>query len=241
MQCLVPLAIFALSRTNAIITPGDSLGQYEQESSSREEEDKLRALGAGQLYGSTSMLLILSASAVSAAYTASGPTATLSLGLSHTTLTAIAFMLVERAGVEVRQASQRNGGATHATNGLLMQPPGTEQGENVTDVIRDVSAAAALGTGVAACMLERLPFSFGEMASWGVVSYEDQWLLVKVVQVVLLGLGGVIVQDLVEGGLLIMVSSMLSCIIFSASLGKSRDDDSFIARQGARVHWLGLM
>lgn len=211
----------------------------EADTLSKGEEGK-----AHQLYGSKTLLLVLSASAVSAAYTASGTTATLSLGLSYTAFMAMAFMLVERASQEVRQASQRNGGATHSANGLLMQSSGLEQGESILEVIRDVSAVAALGTGVAACMLERLPFSFGEMASWGIVSHDDQWMMGKAAQVAFLGLGRVMIQGMVEVGLLIMVSPF-SCNHFSASLGKAPEDTharvrgSFIAIQGLRVHWLG--
>lgn len=199
-KCLLPLTIFALSRTNSLVLSTGSTMRNEADTLSKGEEGK-----AHQLYGSKTLLLVLSASAVSAAYTASGTTATLSLGLSYTAFMAMAFMLVERASQEVRQASQRNGGATHSANGLLMQSSGLEQGESILEVIRDVSAVAALGTGVAACMLERLPFSFGEMASWGIVSHDDQWMMGKAAQVAFLGLGRVMIQGMVEVGLLIMI------------------------------------
>lgn len=126
---------------------------------------------------STTILLVLSTSAVAAIFAASGSNATIALGLSYTILTSLAFILIDRARNEARNANT-TGSVIYSANGFLSQPsaPNVSAADAKIAVIRDVAAASALATGVAAVSLES--FTFGGLGYWGLFGriLGDNWV-----------------------------------------------------------------
>jgi hypothetical protein len=112
--------------------------------------------------GSKTSLVILTVTALIAAFTSAGSNATVALGLSYALVSAAGILLVQRAKW-LAQSSRSNGGI-YSANGFLAQPEDTERSSsssNSSDVVRDVCAAAGLATLVASVTLES--WHFGAM------------------------------------------------------------------------------
>lgn len=197
--------VFAIERTGTLGSDGTAT-----HGGSPTGSDKPRATATSN--SSTTPLVILSTSGVAAIYASSGSNTALSIGLSYAILTSLALVLVGRARAESQHGAQ-NGGSTviYSANGFLSQPdkPSLSASDITISVIRDVSAAAAVGTGVAALALES--FSFGGLAYWGVLGQAmgDRWVLGQAVLNAVFGLGMVVVHLGMEGALLVMVSPPL--------------------------------
>jgi len=159
----------------------------------------------------------MTASAIAATYVSSGSNAVLSIGLSHALLGAVALRLVQSARSEVYYPTLKGGSVIHSTNGLLTQPESLDSSKhNLTmATIRDTSAAAAVGTAMAALVLERL--SFGGLAYWGLIGQAmgDRWVLGQAVLGVVYGLSMTAVHIIMLSSLLIMVSLFLAIRILS--------------------------
>ena len=161
-----------------------------------------------QASGSKTTLAILTCSAVVAIFAAAGSNATIALGLSYAVIEALAFLLIERALSEAQHGRHNGGSVIYSANGLLSQPtqPAASGTESKFAVVRDVAAASAVATGIAALTLESL--SFGVLAHWGIVSpvLGEKWLLWEGVLGVVYALVVIVVQMLMDGALLVMVS-----------------------------------
>ena len=150
----------------------------------------------------------MTCSAVVAIFVAAGSNATIALGLSYAIVTALAFLLANKANTEARHARQ-NGGSTviYSAHGLLTQPDGARStGTSGTDtkaaVIRDVAAASALATGIAALSFE--DFTFGGVGYRGVPGHQ-QWVFWNGVRGIAYAVGMVVVHVVVDGMLLVTV------------------------------------
>jgi len=157
-------------------------------------------------------LLILTASAIAATYASSGSNAVLSIGLSHAILSAVALRLIQSVRSEGHRPTLNGGSVIHSTNGLLTQleSPDSSKHNLTMATIRDTSAAAAVGTAMAALVLEKL--SFGGLAYWGLIGQAmgDRWVLGQAILSVVYGLSMVTVHIIMLSSLLIMVSLFLA-------------------------------
>ncbi|KAK3674625.1 hypothetical protein LTR78_005347 [Recurvomyces mirabilis] len=122
---------------------------------------------AGPVYTSATPLYVSTACGVAATYVSSGSNTTLSIGLAYATLTALALRLAQSANLGSQNAS--NGRTVYSTNGFLAQPEHTwtDTANTTFTMLRDVSAAATMGTGVASLIIEGL--STGGLSYWGVL------------------------------------------------------------------------
>jgi len=199
--------IFAAARTG-VFSGGDDVPSQLPDSPTGSNKP-VPTVAATATYRSTTPLYILTCSAVVAVYVSSGSNTVVSLGLSSAVLASLTFLLVERAIVEARQ--QNGGSVIYSANGLLTQPdmPVSTNAEPVIAVMRDVSAAAAIGSGVAALTMESL--SFGGLAYYGVVGQAmgNHWMLGQAVLNVAYGLSMAVVHMAMDALLLIMVSDRL--------------------------------
>lgn len=160
----MPLTVYTLSRT-------DVFGS--ENSASRQDNDREGLGKAAETSGSKSGfagLAVLSAAAVTAVWRGTGSNATLSLGLSSAVFTGLALRLVELAQKEALEQTHQNGSVIYSASGFLAQPAepksaGSEEGEVTIRVVRDVSAAAAVGTGVASLLMEG--WRFGSLVGIG--------------------------------------------------------------------------
>lgn len=164
--------------------------------------------GAAAIYGSKTPLLILTAAAVVAVYDSSGTNTVISLGLSYATLFALALLVTERASAEARE-SHSGGSVIYSANGFLSQPdkPASSPEDASLSVIRDVSAAAALGTLLAALTLES--FTFGGVEYYGLIdqAFGSQWVFWQAILSVLYWVFMVGVHMAMYATFLLMVST----------------------------------
>jgi hypothetical protein len=111
--------------------------------------------------GSKTSLAILTVTALTAAHASTGSNATLALGLSYALVSATGILLVQHA-VSLAQSSRSNGNSViYSANGFLAQPEETERessGNNSSDILRDVCAAAGLVMLVASIAIESWRF-----------------------------------------------------------------------------------
>ncbi|KAK4541698.1 hypothetical protein LTR36_007407 [Oleoguttula mirabilis] len=197
-KAFLPLVVYAIGHTS-IVPPSDASNHADSSTGS----DKQRVTPT---YKSTTPLYILSASAVVAIYASSSSNTVISLGLSYAVMFALALLLVERARAEARQ-TQTGGSVIYSANGFLAQPDKAALSAEDTTiaVIRDVSAAAAIGTGIAALILESA--SFGGLVYYGSSerAMGTSWVYGPAVWTAVYGLGMVIVHVAMSGSLLIMI------------------------------------
>ena len=132
--------------------------------------------------GSKTSLVILTATALTAAFTSAGSNATVALGLSYALVSAAGILLVQRA-TWLAQSSRSNGHVIYSANGFLAQPEDAERSNSsgssssVLDVVRDVCAAAGIATLVASVTLES--WHFGGMLhhhEWAGRSAVGNWV-----------------------------------------------------------------
>ncbi|KAK5125336.1 hypothetical protein LTR85_000445 [Meristemomyces frigidus] len=198
-KALLPLVVYAIAQTSII--PTSDISSHDGSSTT---SDKPRATPT---YSSVTPLYILSASAVVAIHASSGSNTAISLGLSYAVLLSTALVLVERARAEAQQRSQDGGSVTYSANGFLAQPdkPALSAEDKTIAVIRDVSAAAAVGTGVAALALESL--GFGGLAYYDLFAEAmgDSRVLGQAVLHAVYGLIMVVVHMAMNGSLLVMI------------------------------------
>lgn len=159
--------------------------------------------------GSKISIAILSLASVTASFAAAGSNATIALGLSYAIVTALAFLLVERAYSEARHGRQSGGSVIYSANGLLSQPSsnqGTGKGA-MTSTIRDVALAAGIATGIAALSMES--FRLGGLEYWPRAAkiLGDEWIIMNGSWRLIYGVCLIPVHVLMEPVLLIMVSS----------------------------------
>ena len=184
-------------------------------------EEKIRSSSLAAISsGSKSALIILTCSAIVALLTPMGSNATVALGLSYAILTALALLLVGKAKLEASQGARLNGGTSASANGLLSQPlkPAVWPLESQMALIRDVSAAAALATGIAAFTLES--FTFGGLAYWGAIGQAmgGNWVFGQSIVTIVVGVGVVGMHVIMEWAILIMVSWFRSLFPCTCSL-----------------------
>lgn len=224
VQGLLPLMVYFFLRNEI---PG---GMEEHSSGlSPASSDKARAAAAPSS-ASTTALVVLTSSAVMAIFTPTGSQATLALGLSCTVLTAFAILIVGKITAET-QTELLNGGAsvTHASSGLSSQPlKAAGLGIRPELWIKDVSAAAALTTGLATLALEN--FTFGGLAYWGIIGQVmgDSWVFGQSIVGCIYGVGIVGVHCVMYWALLMMVSSFIALYYF-------RSDGNFLRMRLLRV------
>lgn len=155
---LLPVSIYFLLRWEVL---GNAV--EEETSPVGGEREKLGMhVSAPSTAGSKTALAILTASGVLATFAPGGSGGTtVALGLSYTIFTALAFLLVGKAGTEAKSGRLNGGGVIYSANGLLSHAGKsvTAPGEAQMAVVRDVSAAAAVATGIATFALES--FSLG--------------------------------------------------------------------------------
>jgi hypothetical protein len=192
------LIVFAAVRLDLFATA--TTATYDVDSPASAEKPSTTPIAS-----SKTQLLILCAAGVAAVYATSGSSVALSLGLSYATLTGLALVLIERARVEAQHQGHQGGSVIYSANGLLSAPEKSGFGrEGMMVVIRDVAAAAAIGTGIAALMLEG--FSYGELSVWGVLGEKDELNFGRLLVKALLGAALVIAHIIMDGSLLVMVS-----------------------------------
>jgi hypothetical protein len=197
--------------------------------------DKSRMQTSTSVAGSKTSLAILTLAAVTASFAAAGSNATIALGLSYAIVTALAFLLVERAYSEARHGRQAGGSVIYSANGLLSQPHATAGlgAEATTSVLRDVALASALATGVAALSMER--FRTGGIEYWPMAAkiMGDEWILMNGGWRLLYGACLIPVHTIMEPALLLTVRqshlyAMFLCLNisfwarFNGSCGKIR-------------------
>lgn len=176
--------------------------------------DKARSHGATPVPGSKTPLIILTLAGVTASFAAIGSNATVALGLSYTIVTALAFLLIERAHREARSGRQSGRSVIYSANGLLSQPASnsTSNADATTSVIRDVAFASSLAIGIAALSMERI--YFGGMEYWPMAAkiMGDEWLIMH---------GGwrMAYSALMVGPHAVMVSTLLIMVSKSADIG----------------------
>ena len=200
VQGLLPLTIYLFLHTFDFF-------QHEPETPPA-SPDKSRAQTSASATGSKTSLTILTLAAVTASFAASGSNATIALGLSYAIVTALAFLLIERAYREALHGRQNGGSIIYSANGLLSQPQGNAGfgPEATTSVLRDVALAAALATGVAALSMESL--RPGGIEYWPMAKkiMGDEWLLMNGGWRLLYGACLIPVHTIMEPALLLMVS-----------------------------------
>jgi len=215
VQALLPMIVFAIGWTGIFTTTtNDAAATMYGAADSPTGSDKPSATPTTYALRSKTPLVILTASAVVAVYTSSGSNTVLALGLSYATLFAVALLLVERASSAATQNGGVGGGGggsvVYSANGFLVQPdkPSLSARDTTISVIRDVSAAAAVGTGVAALIMEN--FSFGGLAYWGLLGQAmgDHWVFRQAILSVAYGVGMVAVHMVAVGAMLVMVSGL---------------------------------
>ena len=190
-QALLPLILHAIAQTSIF---GSDVARGTDSSTGSDKPQP------APTYGSSTPLLILTASAVAAVHTSSGSNAVLSIGLSYAVLVAIALRLLESAH-HVAENPAPNGSVIYSANGFLAQPNTPAGTASDTTTIRDVSIAAALGTSLAALTLET--FGFGGL-TYEYVGYQGTFG--QAVWDAVYGLGTVVVHIVMLGPLLVMVS-----------------------------------
>lgn len=106
--------------------------------------------------GSKTSLVILTATALTAAFASAGSNATVALGLSYALVSAAGILLVQRAQWLAQNSRSNGNSVIYSANGFLAQPDDAERssGDSSSDVVRDVCAAAGLATLVASVTLE---------------------------------------------------------------------------------------
>lgn len=146
-------------------------------------------------------------SGVAALYASAGSNTSIALGLSYAIVCALALFLVERAKLEAQRSQESSSSVIYSANGLLAQPTRAEKGQAsaLTSVIRDVSAATALCTALAAVTMETL--RFGGLAYPGVLGqvFGGQWAMWQSILGLLSGFGIVVVHVVMDGTLLLTV------------------------------------
>ncbi|KAK3110672.1 hypothetical protein LTR53_014799, partial [Teratosphaeriaceae sp. CCFEE 6253] len=152
-KALLPLTLFAIGKTD-VFTKDTAQG-----ADSPTGSDKLQGYEANT---PSTPLFILTASAIAAVHVSSGSNAALSIGLSHAVFTALALRLIESARAEAARPTA-NGSVMYSANGFLAQPdkPTKSDHDLALIVLRDVAAAALVGTAVAAVALEAFSFDRG--------------------------------------------------------------------------------
>ncbi|KAK5132395.1 hypothetical protein LTR08_009125 [Meristemomyces frigidus] len=192
-KALLPLIVYAIGQTN-IFGGSDAVSASSSTASPKSKPTPT--------YASTTPLYILSASAAVAVYASSASNAVLSLGLSHATFFAVALLLVERAKAEAQQPGHDGASGVYANNGFLAQPdkPAPSAESTSLSITRDVSAAAAVGTAIAALTMES--FGFGGLALGQAMG--DHWELGQAAANAAHGLGIVLVLIAMHGSLLVM-------------------------------------
>jgi hypothetical protein len=118
------------------------------------EQSNANKPAAVPVAGSKTSLVILTATALTAASMSTGSNATVALGLSYALVSAAGALLVQRAAW-LAQSSRSN--VIYSANGFLAQPEDAERSDSSngpSDVVRDVCAAAGLATLVASVTLE---------------------------------------------------------------------------------------
>jgi hypothetical protein len=193
------LIVYAIGQTDLFDRPGNA-----HTADSPTGSDKIQTLPT---YASKTPLYILTASGITVIYASSGSSTVLSLGLSYAVLTASALWLLQNARVEAQQPAQNGGSVIYSANGFLSQHnKRTVSGYDVgLCVARDVSAAAALGTSIAAVALESL--SIATMLDRGILGdiKGEEWVMGQLVRSAAYSLGMVVVHIIMNASLLAMV------------------------------------
>lgn len=165
----MPVTIYGIAHS------GLWVNDHDNGPSTPSSAEKERRSQAG---GPTTILVILSLSALVAIYQSTGSNTVIALGLSYAFISAFALLLVERAYSEALHARQ-NGSVIYSANGLLSQPSSQVETplDSATTTLRDVSVAAATACSVAAVALDS--WHFGGLAYWGVLGQVmgDNWVL----------------------------------------------------------------
>lgn len=198
-QALLPLLIF-LSTSGGILEETNT----QDEAPSSPVKDR----HTPSTSGSKPTLLLLTVSGVVAVYAHLGSISAVALGLSYAVLQVLAFHLVERARAAAQHHVPNGGSVIYSASGLLTQPtkPPISSEEQWLSLIRDVSTAGALATGVAALTLESL--RFGGLAYYGLLGQAmgDHWVFGQGVLSLVYALGTIIVHMAMYGALLLTVS-----------------------------------
>lgn len=158
-------------------------------------------------HGSKSSLAILTLAGIVTVYAHSGSISVVALGLSNAILQVLAFHLVERARGAAHHL-QNGDSVIYSANGLLTQPV-KPQGSSTAQwmsLLRDVSAAAALTTGLAAASLESR--RFGGLGYYGILGQimGQHWVFGQGALSVLFGIVTLLVHIVLFGALVLMVS-----------------------------------
>lgn len=163
-------------------------------------------------HASRTTIAILTISGLVAVYAHAGSITVIALGLSDAVLEVLAYRLVERAQEAARQHLPNGGSVIYSANGLLTQPTkptfsGEEQG---VSILRDVAAAGAMTTGVAALSLEGL--RFGGLANYGMIGQAvgTHWVVGQGILSISYALSTVLVHMLMFAALILMVSALSS-------------------------------
>ena len=203
VQALTPFVIYTALQGSIL---GDSYGYTETPAS----PEKARPEPSS---GSKTPLIILTTSALAAVYVSSGSNAAIALGLSHSILSVLGFVLVQRAYNEAQHQQSIASSVIHSPNGLLTQPtkPPSKAADASVATIRDVSAGAALATSVAALTLES--WTFGGLVYWGLLGQAmgEKWVFGQGVLTLVYALGMIVVNMAMDGALLLMVSLAFLC------------------------------
>ena len=166
--------------------------------------------------GSKTTLMILTSTAVIASFAALGSNATIALGLSYAIITALAFLLVEKARAEAASGRTIGGSVIYSANGLFSHTsqatPGSS-GDSKMAVIRDVAGASASCAGIAALTLES--FTFGGLGYWGIFGQVpgDQWVFWDGILGVVYAIVTIVVHVVVYGTILLLVSDTLLAVL----------------------------
>ena len=211
VQALLPALIFAFKSCG--VFEDALLVQPESPASPTKPAPLSTAAGT-----SKSTLAVLTGSALVAAYMSSGSITGTALGLSYAVLEASAFVVVDRARKLARYDTQSGGGVIYSANGLLAKPAkgsGSDE-EQWISLLRDLSVAGTLTTGVAALTLESLSFRMGGLAYYGVHGHGvvNRSIFPSLVY----ALGIVLVHAAMYAAFLLVVSCLLTSIRLPTSL-----------------------
>ncbi|WPG98452.1 glycosyltransferase family 90 protein [Acrodontium crateriforme] len=164
--------------------------------------------GSNAQFAVTRTLFILTGSAIAATYVSSIYTGVIAIGLSYAVSTAFALSLIQRAFTDSLHHGKHGETVIYSTNGLLAQPETLTNNvptNSFLAVIRDVSTAATLCTGLATLVLEG--FGFGSVAYWEIRRqwFGEQWVLKHMTLSLGLGVVMIAVHVFMNGLLLLMI------------------------------------
>lgn len=172
--------------------------------------------------GSNALLAILTASALAATYTFTVSNTSTALGSSYLVVTALAWLLLERAQSAARQSRSNGSSVVYSANGFLAQSPAPEADarDSAVALVRDLASAAA-----AALLLAAVSTASLDISSTAVWTFPGHTIVSGTVGSRLLTfvytVGSILVHVSMCGAILVLVSLISRLPYTIAGIGES--------------------